>query len=244
MRVAWNKGGLRCSLWVTMDQMEHVSSGSRVHKYPVMGSDQDGTQVGLPVISFPEPTDPSRMEVGESPTLGDLRPLSQEAYTLVMSKEPHKTSDAQDITSDDVDLAEKSPTPPKKADIARQQAPLMAASSATKTEMNCHSTKASVMESGPFFDGFHARASPTKLDRAITALFHTTRTDLVSDPPTEHMGSPAETSMKAESLISGGLCVDEPPFTLGKVETEGDRALKGLKLSNYVWSPPRVGIEE
>ena len=43
MRVAWNKGGLRCSLWVTMDQMEHVSSGSRVHKYPVMGSDQDGT---------------------------------------------------------------------------------------------------------------------------------------------------------------------------------------------------------
>ena len=29
-----------------------------------------------------------------------------------------------------------------------------------------------------------------------------------------------------------------------KAETEGDRALKGLELSNYVLSPPRVGIEE
>ena len=100
------------------------------------------------------------------------------------------------------------------------------------------------MEGGPFFDGFHARAASVTLDRAIIALFHTTRSDLVSVPPTKHMGCLAETSAEAESLISGGLCVDEPPFTLGKAKTEGDWALKGLELSNYVLSPPRVGIEE
>ena len=37
-RVAWNKGGLKSSLWVTRDQREHVSSGSWVLKYPVVGS--------------------------------------------------------------------------------------------------------------------------------------------------------------------------------------------------------------
>ena len=31
---------------------------------------------------------------------------------------------------------------------------------------------------------------------------------------------------------------------MGKAETEGDRALKGLEISNYVLSPPRIGIEE
>ena len=56
--------------------------------------DQDGTQVGLPVFSYPEPTGPSRVEVGESPTLGDLRPLSQEAYASMMSKAPHKALNA------------------------------------------------------------------------------------------------------------------------------------------------------
>ena len=71
-----------------------MSSGSRVHKYPMVGSNQDGTQVGFPVISYPEPTGPSRMKAGESLTLGDLRPLSQEAHALVMSKAPHKASDA------------------------------------------------------------------------------------------------------------------------------------------------------
>ena len=69
-RVAWNKGGLRSSLWVTRDQREHVPSGSPVHKSPMVGS---GTQVGLPVFSSLEPTCPMRLEVGESPTVGDSR---------------------------------------------------------------------------------------------------------------------------------------------------------------------------
>ena len=46
------------------------------------------------------------------------------------------------------------------------------------------------------------------------------------------------------SLFSGGLCADEPLSTLGKAETEGDKALIGLKLSNFVPSPRRVGIME
>ena len=101
-----------------------------------------------------------------------------------------------------------------------------------------------MMEGGPFFDGFHAGASPATLGRAVTALLHTTRTDLVSLSPSEHLGCLVETSVKAESLISGGLCADEPSFTLAKVETKGDRALKGLELSNYILNLPRVGIEE
>ena len=114
-RVVWNKGGLRSSLWVSRDQREHVPSDSRVHLNPVVGSDQDGSQVGLPVIFDPEPTGPFRTEVGESPTVGDPRPLSLEAHTLVMSKAPHEASNAQDITSAEVDLAEESLAPPKKA---------------------------------------------------------------------------------------------------------------------------------
>ena len=58
------------------------------------------------------------------------------------------------------------------------------------------------------------------------------------------MGCPAKTSAETESLFSGGLCANEPPFTLGKAETKGVRALKGPTLSNYILSPPRVGIEE
>ena len=110
--------------------------------------------------------------------------------------------------------------------------------------MNCCPVKASVMSCGPFSNGFHARDSPATLDMAVIALFHTMRTDLVSVPPTGHMGYPAETSTEAESLISVGHHTDEPPFTLGKAETEGDRELKGLVLSIYVLSPPRVRIEE
>ena len=44
--------------------------------------------------------------------------------------------------------------------------------------------------------------------------------------------------------VSDGSCVDEPPITMGKADTEGERALKGLVLSNYVLSSPRVGIED
>ena len=69
-----------------------MSRGSQVHKFPRVGSVQDGPLVGLPVISFPEPTGPSWMEVGESPTMGDPRSLSLEAHALVLSKVPHETS--------------------------------------------------------------------------------------------------------------------------------------------------------
>ena len=58
------------------------------------------------------------------------------------------------------------------------------------------------------------------------------------------MGSLVETLAEVECLIFVGYRVDGPPITLGKAETEGDRALKGLVFSNYVLSPSRVGIEE
>lgn len=195
-RVARNKGGLRSSLWVSRDQRKHMPSGSRVHKAPVEGSDQIGAQVGLP-----EPTSPSRLEMGESPTSRDLIPLSQHAYALVMSKAPHEASVAQDITRAKLVLAEESPVLPEKADIARQQAPMTAACSATQTEMFCSPAKVSVFEGGSFPDQFHVGASPAKLDRAVIAPFHTTRPGLVSVPPSEHMGCPAKTSAKVESLF-------------------------------------------
>nr|POE88805.1 hypothetical protein CFP56_25251 [Quercus suber] len=114
-RVVWNKGGLRSSLWVIRDQREHVPSGSRVHNFPMVGSDQDGTLVGLPVLSGLGPTGPLRLEVGESPAGGDLKLLRQEAYTPVMSKASHVTFEALDITRADVDLAVEPPAPPVKA---------------------------------------------------------------------------------------------------------------------------------
>ena len=90
MRVAWNKGGLRSSLWVSREQMEHAPSGSWVLKYPMVGS---GTQVGL-VISGLEPIGPMRLEVGESLTVGDSILLRQEAYAPMMSKAFHEASEA------------------------------------------------------------------------------------------------------------------------------------------------------
>ena len=45
-------------------------------------------------------------------------------------------------------------------------------------------------------------------------------------------------------LISDGSRADKPSITLGKAEIEGDRALIGLVLSNYILSPLRVGTEE
>ena len=66
----------------------------------------------------------------------------------------------------------------------------------------------------------------------------------MSVPLTENMGCLVKTSVEAECLIFDGSCVDEPSITLGKVETEGDRALKGLVLSNYVLSPSRARNEE
>ena len=74
--------------------------------------------MGLPVIPYPEPIDPIRMEVGDSSSLDDPRSLFQEAHTAVMSKAPYEALDAQDIASADVDLAEESLVPPEKAGIA------------------------------------------------------------------------------------------------------------------------------
>ena len=82
------------------------------------------------------------------------------------------------------------------------------------------------------------------LDRVDIALIHTTRMDTMSVPLTENMGCLVKTSVEVECLISDGSCVDEPSITLGKAETEGDRALKGLMLSNYVLSPSRARNEE
>ena len=87
-------------------------------------------------------------------------------------------------------------------------------------------------------------SSPVTRDRANIAPFHTMRIDLVSFSPTEPLGCLVETSTKAQSLFSSGLCADEPLSTLGKAETEGDRALIGLELSNFVQSPLKVGIKE
>nr|POE81395.1 isoform 2 of phosphatidylinositol-3-phosphatase myotubularin-1 [Quercus suber] len=147
----------------------------------------------------------------------------------------------EDITRADVDLAVE---PPVKASTGRHEALVMAVSSVTQTEMSCAPAKASVKVGGPFSDGFHVGASLATRDRADTAPFDTTRTDLVSFSPTEPLGCLAETSAEVESLFFGGLRADEPLSTLGKAETEGDRALIGLELSNYVPSPLRVGIEE
>ncbi|KAL0005205.1 hypothetical protein SO802_012766 [Lithocarpus litseifolius] len=63
--MAWNKGGLRSSLWVSRDQRKHVTSGngSQVHNFPVVGSDREGSQVGL---SYPESIGPSWLKVGRN----------------------------------------------------------------------------------------------------------------------------------------------------------------------------------
>ena len=58
------------------------------------------------------------------------------------------------------------------------------------------------------------------------------------------MGCLAETSAEVECFIFEGSRTNKPLITLGKAEIEGDRALIGLELSNYVLSPPRVGIKE
>ena len=115
--------------------------------------------------------------------------------------------------------------------------------SAGQTEKYGCPVKASEVHRDPFSDGFHAGDPLATLDRADFGLFHSMRSILESDSPTEHMGCPAETSAVAECLISVGLGSDEPLFSLGKADTEIDRVFNGLVLSNYALSPPRVGIE-
>nr|POF25031.1 hypothetical protein CFP56_37991 [Quercus suber] len=86
--------------------------------------------MGLPVIPNPESTGPIRMEVGESSSLGDPRPLNHEAQALAMSNTPHEASVAQVVmlghhdefmkevntTSAGGSHAKESPGPLEKAD--------------------------------------------------------------------------------------------------------------------------------
>ena len=219
------------------------SSVSRVHK-PVVGLEQVGSQVGLPLIPFPKPIGPSRMEDCVSPSVGDQRLLNQEAHASVMSRAPHAASDAQDVTGANGFLVEESPATPVMAGTARQHVSKLATSPMGQSVVNIRPTKEAVVNHGPFFDGPHAGDSSATLDRANLALLHTTRTDTLSAPSTKLMGSLTETLAEAECLFSDGFRTIEPQITLGKEETEGDRALKGLVLSNLVLSPSRVGIEE
>ena len=159
-RVAWKKGGLRNSLWVTRDQKEHVPSSSRVHQSSLVGL---GNQMGLPVFSGPKPTGPMRLEVGESPTLGDPRLLRQEAQASVMSKVHHEASEAQDNTNAYVVQVVESSAPPVKAGTVRHQDGLSSGtmrhqdgSPASQNDMDRCSVKVSTMVGGPFSDGFHA----------------------------------------------------------------------------------------
>ena len=67
---------------------------------------------------------------------------------------------------------------------------------------------------------------------------------MLSAPPTELMGSITETPAEAECLFSVRFSAEEPQITPGKAETEVDRALEGLMLSNFILNPLRAGIEE
>ena len=182
-RVAWKKGGLRNSLLVTRDQKEYMPSSLRVHQSSLVGS---GNQVGLPVFPDLEPTGPMRLEVGESPTVGDPRLLRLEAQALVMSEVHQEASEAQDNTNAFVVQVEESPAPPVKAGTALHQNVSSSGTvrhqdglPATQIDMDRRPAKVSAMVGGPFSDGFCVGTSPAVWDRADTAFSHTTRSDLV-----------------------------------------------------------------
>ena len=50
----WRKGGLWSSIWVSKGQREHVASGSRGYNFFEVGSAQEGTHVGHPVLPLPK----------------------------------------------------------------------------------------------------------------------------------------------------------------------------------------------
>ena len=219
-----------------------MASGSQGYNFSEVGSAQEGTHVGHLVLPYLEPTGPFTMERGQSPSLGGLSLLNPVDQVPGIFEAPQATSGAQ-TSSAVVDLAKESPAPLVKAGTAQLQALTTVTGSAGQTEKYGCPVKASEVHCDPFSDGFHAGDPLVTLDRADFGLFHSMRSILESDPPTEHMGCPAETSAVAECLISVGLGSDEPLFSLGKADTEIDRAFNGLVLSNYALSPPRVGIE-
>ena len=140
--------------------------------------------MGFLVILNLESTGPIRMEIGESPSLGDLRPLNHEAQASAMFNASHEALVAQvvmsghcdefmkevDTTSAGASHVEESPVPLEKASTVQNQSSKMAMSSASKTEMMGRPSKASVVTQCPFFDGFRVEDSLATLDRANIAL--------------------------------------------------------------------------
>nr|POE65407.1 hypothetical protein CFP56_55270 [Quercus suber] len=168
----------------------------------------------------------------------------QKNPVVVMSSHHDEFMREVDTTGFGGSHAEESLAPLEKASTMRNQSSKTVMSSTGQTEMTGHPAKAPMVTQCPFSDGFHAEDSPATLDRADITLIHTIRTDTLSVPLTENMGCLAKTSVEAKCLIFNRSRVNEPLITLGKAETEDDRALIGLVLSNYVLSPSRVGIEK
>ena len=131
-RVAWKKGGLRSSIWVSKGQREHVvPSGSRDLSHTVVGSVQ--AQKGLPVTHFPVSTGLSSLVVGVSPTVGVTKPFIQETHTPTMPKAPRLALVAQG----DMDVVgfqgEMLPAPSEEAGTACQPSSLTMKSSVGQT---------------------------------------------------------------------------------------------------------------
>ena len=216
------------------------SSVSRVHR-PVVGLDQADTQVGLP---FPELIGPSRKEEWVSPSVGDLRLLNQEAHAPGKPNEPHTALVAQIVTGVDGSLAEESLAPPVMAGAARQHVSESATNPVGQSVVNISPAKGTKENRGSFSNGLHAGDPPATVDLADLEFLHTTTTNTLSAPPTELLGSITETPAEVECLFVVGFSTEEPQITLSKAQTEVDRAIKGLMLSNFILNPLRVGIEE
>ena len=72
----WRKGGLWSSIWVSKgqreqrEQREHVASGSRGYNFFEVGSAQEGTHVGHPVLPLPKAHRPIYDGKRSKPILG------------------------------------------------------------------------------------------------------------------------------------------------------------------------------
>ena len=86
------------------------AEGARVYNFSVVGSAQEGTHVGHPVLPYLEPTGSIMMEGGQSPSLGGLSLLNLVDQVSGMFKAPQVTLGAQ-TTSAVIDLVEESPAP-------------------------------------------------------------------------------------------------------------------------------------
>ena len=98
-----------------------MASGSQGYNFSEVGSAQEGTHVGHPVLPYPEPTGPFTMERGQSPSLGGPSLLNPVDQVPGIFKAPQAMSGAQ-TSSAVVDPAKESPVPSVKAGTARLQA--------------------------------------------------------------------------------------------------------------------------